>query len=301
MILKPTCFKSLFPYSLLKVLLTFNLRPVSTGIYKTFVRPQLDYGDILYEKAYNSSFHQKIESGQYNRCLAITCAIRGTSKERFYDELGLESLTLCHWFRKLRYFHKFSKHESPQFLFKLVPLTLSWRRPLSYRNQSIDLQSKSIDWFLYDNGLRHERVKTIPLRHEKYLKHTPFSKQNITFSKILFFPQLLPSGTILTITFEMFEALVLLKTVSWNLSGQPPIMFLIMKIIEESNLLQDCVLALFIYVNTKSNIAFQIHWILFAVAVLMLNQLFLTYYTVPCAMMKVIPSWALWKTSIVDC
>ena len=38
-------------------------------------------------------------------------------------------------------------------------LALSWRGPLSYRNQSIDLQSKSMDWFLYDNGLRHERVK----------------------------------------------------------------------------------------------------------------------------------------------
>ena len=31
-------------------------------------------------------------------------------------------------------------------------LTLSWRRPLSYRNQSID-------WFVYDSGLRHERVE----------------------------------------------------------------------------------------------------------------------------------------------
>ena len=38
-------------------------------------------------------------------------------------------------------------------------LTLLWRRPLSYRNQSIDLLRKSIDWFLYDNGLRHKRVK----------------------------------------------------------------------------------------------------------------------------------------------
>ena len=37
-------------------------------------------------------------------------------------------------------------------------LTLSWRRPLSYRNQFIDLLCKSMDWFLYDNGLRHERV-----------------------------------------------------------------------------------------------------------------------------------------------
>ena len=38
-------------------------------------------------------------------------------------------------------------------------LTLSCRRLLSYRTQSIDLFRKSIDWFLYDNGLRHERVK----------------------------------------------------------------------------------------------------------------------------------------------
>ena len=32
---------------------------------------------------------------------------------------------------------------------------------LSYRNQFIDLQSKSVDWFLYDNCLRHERVKDV--------------------------------------------------------------------------------------------------------------------------------------------
>ena len=39
-----------------------------------------------------------------------------------------------------------------------IRLTLSWRRSLSYRNQSIDLRSKSMEWFLYDNGLCHERV-----------------------------------------------------------------------------------------------------------------------------------------------
>ena len=41
-----------------------------------------------------------------------------------------------------------------------LALTLSRRRSLSYRNQSTDLQSKSMDWFLYDNSLCHERVKT---------------------------------------------------------------------------------------------------------------------------------------------
>ena len=30
---------------------------------------------------------------------------------------------------------------------------------LLYRNQSIDLQSKLMDWFLYDRDFRYERVK----------------------------------------------------------------------------------------------------------------------------------------------
>ena len=40
-----------------------------------------------------------------------------------------------------------------------IYLTLSRRRPLSYRKQSIDLLRKSMNWFLYDNSLRLERVK----------------------------------------------------------------------------------------------------------------------------------------------
>ena len=52
-------------------------------------------------------------------------------------------------------------------------LTFSWRRPLSYRNQSIDLQSKSMDWFLYNSGPRHERVK----------KNTRFGKINNDLNK----------------------------------------------------------------------------------------------------------------------
>ena len=36
------------------------------SIYKSFIRPHLDYGDIIYAQAYNVSFHQKLESIQYN-------------------------------------------------------------------------------------------------------------------------------------------------------------------------------------------------------------------------------------------
>ena len=33
-------------------------------------------------------------------------------------------------------------------------------RPLSYRNQPIDLLRKSMDWFLYDNGLQLFEIKS---------------------------------------------------------------------------------------------------------------------------------------------
>ena len=45
------------------------------------------------------------------------------------------------------------------FISKHPSSTFSLRKTLSYRNQSIDLKCKSIDWFLYDRNLRHKRVK----------------------------------------------------------------------------------------------------------------------------------------------
>ena len=76
-------------------------RPSLVTIYKAFIRPHLDYGDIIYDRAYNESFHQKLESIQYNAALAITGAIRGTSRAKLYQELGLESLQKRRWYRKL--------------------------------------------------------------------------------------------------------------------------------------------------------------------------------------------------------
>ena len=51
------------------------------------IRPHLEYAE-----AYNETFHQKLESIQYTACLALSGAIRGLSRERLYQELGLESL-----------------------------------------------------------------------------------------------------------------------------------------------------------------------------------------------------------------
>ena len=65
-------------------------------IYKSFIRPHLDYADVIYHQPHNESFTNKIESVQYNAALAITGAIKGTSRERLYQELGLESISDRH-------------------------------------------------------------------------------------------------------------------------------------------------------------------------------------------------------------
>ena len=61
-------------------------------IYKFFIRPHLDSGYILYDQMFNNCFHEKLESIQYNAALAIIGAIRGSSREKLYQELGSESL-----------------------------------------------------------------------------------------------------------------------------------------------------------------------------------------------------------------
>ena len=96
-------------------------RPSLLTIYKSFIRPHLDYGDIIYDQAYNCSFHQKLESVQYNAALAITGAIRGSSREKLYQELGLESLKQRRWYRKLCCFYKILKTQSPHYLFSFIP------------------------------------------------------------------------------------------------------------------------------------------------------------------------------------
>ena len=75
--------------------------PSLLTIYKTFVRPILDYADIIYEKPLTESFKDKSEMVQYNAAPVITGAIKGTSRNRIYRELGLESLAERRWSRKI--------------------------------------------------------------------------------------------------------------------------------------------------------------------------------------------------------
>ena len=80
------------------------------AIYKAFIRPHLDYTDIICDQAFRDSFHKKMESVQNDAALAITGIFRGTSKEKLYQEQSFESLKFKRWFPKLSLFCKLIKN-----------------------------------------------------------------------------------------------------------------------------------------------------------------------------------------------
>ena len=100
-------------------------------ICKSFIIPYLDDGDIIYDQAYTASFHQRIESVQYNSALAITSAIRGTSKEKLYHELVLETPEKSRWYRKLCWFFKLFRNQSRKYIFNIISTSV---RPCNTRN-----------------------------------------------------------------------------------------------------------------------------------------------------------------------
>ena len=67
------------------------------------------------------SFIQQIESVQYNASVAITGAIKGTSRLKLYNEIGLESLKFRRRFRKLCTFYKAKSTGLPSYLFEFIP------------------------------------------------------------------------------------------------------------------------------------------------------------------------------------
>ena len=79
-------------------------------MYKHYVPPHLDYGDVIYRTPdSNSEFShrvilnsqaEKLEPIQYSAALVLTGTWRGTSGEKLYNELGWEPLHLCRWSRR---------------------------------------------------------------------------------------------------------------------------------------------------------------------------------------------------------
>ena len=91
-------------------------------IHKFFLRPHLDFGNVIYDRVFNESLQINLESSLYNFALAITAAIRGSSREKLCQKLGLELLKLRRWYQNLCFF------------FDIIPKFLSRQTTTNYNN-----------------------------------------------------------------------------------------------------------------------------------------------------------------------
>ena len=109
---------------LIKYLSNYVSRRVLDQIYKIYVRPHLDYSDIIYHRYdpdMQSTFAHKLEQIQYAAALVVTGAWRETSRQRLYEELGWETLYHRRWYRQLCHFFNLRKIQSPGYLFFEIP------------------------------------------------------------------------------------------------------------------------------------------------------------------------------------
>ena len=136
-------------------------------VYKCFIRPHLDYGDAIYDQPNLSSLTNKIESVQYNAALAITGAIRGTSSEKLYQELGFESLKDRRWLRWLCYLYKIVNTKQPAYLYDLIPpfqrssrnkgcIYEPFCRTVSFKNSFLPYAIK--EWNKLDSEIRNAKT-----------------------------------------------------------------------------------------------------------------------------------------------
>ena len=118
---------------MLRFLSDYLSRKTLNTLYKLYVRPHLDYGDVIYhipQKVCDFSLEillhrqmERIESVQYSAGLAITGAWKGTSRNKRYEELGWESLNDKRWSRRLILFFKFINNLSPEYTRHPIPQT----------------------------------------------------------------------------------------------------------------------------------------------------------------------------------
>ena len=82
--------------------------------YKAYLRPLIDFGNIIYDQPQKESFCEELESIQYKAASAISISC-------IYQELGLESLTSRRYCKRLSCLFKMMKKEVPHYLINLIP------------------------------------------------------------------------------------------------------------------------------------------------------------------------------------
>ena len=101
--------------ALMKFLFKYVTPCVLEQTYKMYVRPHLDYGDVIYHDQLIDMMNS-LESIQYQAGRIVTHCWKGTNKLKLYNELGWETLSQRRTFRRFALFFKIKNNETPEYL-----------------------------------------------------------------------------------------------------------------------------------------------------------------------------------------
>ena len=115
---------------LMKQLKQWVSHQVLENIYKLYVRPHLDYCDIIYHQASGdpSIFNHEnshrlmknVESIQYEAARVVSGAWKGTNRAKLYENLGWETTNNRRVLRKLCIFYETIDTKFPNYLYKTI-------------------------------------------------------------------------------------------------------------------------------------------------------------------------------------
>ena len=126
-------------------------------IYLVFIRPLLEYGDIIWDNCFQSE-KQELEKIQIEAARIATGATKLVSIAALYRETRWESLEERRRKHKLTLFYKMTNALSPLYLSSLVPLTVSNASRYNLRNSS-DLQTVEARTSLFYNSFLPSTVR----------------------------------------------------------------------------------------------------------------------------------------------
>ena len=104
-------------------------------LYKSLVRPLMEYADVLWDGCTDSE-SDLLEHVQYEAAKIVTGAMKGTSKHRLMQEIGWEDLKTRRAIHKLLLYFKIVNNLCPSYLVDLLPLLVSERTNYSLRTAS---------------------------------------------------------------------------------------------------------------------------------------------------------------------
>ena len=153
--------------SLLKYLSKFVSRNVLNLSYKLYVRPHLDYGDVIYHNQ-RKDMMKLIEEVQYKAAIIVSGCWQGTSRVKLYDELGWESLADRRWVRRLTTFYKIKNGIAPAYLSEHIPdhravnMSLRNRNALGLFSRTERYENSFFPYCINNGNLLDDSVKSIP-------------------------------------------------------------------------------------------------------------------------------------------